>query len=127
MMKNRKKQCLNKSKQVKLLIFLMCERCLLLGDYDFDEQFWSGISDSVKDLISKLLTVDPQKRCDCHFSWISIDFFRLTVSEALQHPWVKNTHNNKEEKTEIATEDLNKRKREEDDEEINGTNKKSRK
>jgi len=47
------------------------------GDYDFNEQFWSGISQSVKDLISLLLTVDPHKR--------------LTVSEALQHPWVLNS------------------------------------
>ncbi|RKO83372.1 kinase-like domain-containing protein, partial [Blyttiomyces helicus] len=48
-----------------------------IGTADFtfgDECGWDGISWEVKDLISKLLTVDPQKR--------------LTIDEAFAHPWI---------------------------------------
>eukprot|EP00004_Rigifila_ramosa_P021673 TRINITY_DN580_c0_g1_i2.p1 TRINITY_DN580_c0_g1~~TRINITY_DN580_c0_g1_i2.p1 ORF type:complete len:336 (-),score=80.65 TRINITY_DN580_c0_g1_i2:706-1686(-) len=44
------------------------------GHYDFPDQWWGNISESAKDLIRKLLTVDPAKR--------------LTAVEALQHPWL---------------------------------------
>ncbi|XP_046400494.1 calcium/calmodulin-dependent protein kinase type IV-like [Ischnura elegans] len=44
------------------------------GVYTFDSPCWDGISDSAKDLVSKLLQVDPAKR--------------LTAKEALAHPWV---------------------------------------
>ncbi|KAI8833121.1 kinase-like domain-containing protein [Chytriomyces cf. hyalinus JEL632] len=42
--------------------------------YAFEDEDWGQISDSAKDLISKLLTVDPEKR--------------LTAAEALKHPWL---------------------------------------
>lgn len=35
---------------------------------------WSGISESAKNLVTRLLTADPQER--------------ITVTEALQHPWI---------------------------------------
>lgn len=36
---------------------------------------WLNISNYAKDLVSRMLEVDPEKR--------------ITVEEALQHPWVK--------------------------------------
>ncbi|KAK3539227.1 hypothetical protein QTP86_031271 [Hemibagrus guttatus] len=38
------------------------------------KRFWVGISKTAKDLVKKLLVVDPNKR--------------LSISEALQHPWL---------------------------------------
>ncbi|XP_066547127.1 serine/threonine-protein kinase DCLK3 [Amia ocellicauda] len=46
-----------------------------LGEYEFLPPYWDNISDGSKDLISKLLQVDPEKR--------------YTAAQALQHPWVK--------------------------------------
>ena len=36
---------------------------------------WDHISDNAKDLVKKMLTLDPNKR--------------ITVDEALEHPWIK--------------------------------------
>jgi len=44
------------------------------GKYDFPSPYWDDISDMAKDLIRKLLVVDPSKR--------------LTADEILEHPWV---------------------------------------
>ncbi|XP_071848698.1 serine/threonine-protein kinase Chk2-like [Apostichopus japonicus] len=46
------------------------------GYYSFPDKYWSGISDDAKDLIKRLLTVDPQRR--------------LTTTKALQHSWLSN-------------------------------------
>lgn len=43
--------------------------------YDFDDEVWEGISDDVKDLISKMLVYEKH---------------RITPKEAMNHPWVKN-------------------------------------
>jgi len=43
------------------------------GAYTFQDPVWEGVSDSAKDLISKLLAVDPSKR--------------LSASEAIRHCW----------------------------------------
>ena len=48
---------------------------VMAGSYSFPDQFWRDVSDKAKDLIKKLLTVDPNQR--------------LTVAEALEHPWIK--------------------------------------
>jgi calcium/calmodulin-dependent protein kinase-4 len=48
---------------------------ILKCDYMFDSPWWDDVSDNAKDLISRLLVLDPTKR--------------LTASEALHHPWVK--------------------------------------
>lgn len=40
---------------------------------------WLNISNYAKDLISRMLEVDPEKR--------------ITVEEAIQHPWIKVSYN----------------------------------
>jgi serine/threonine-protein kinase Chk2 len=44
------------------------------GRYQFTRPYWDSISDGAIDLVSKLLTVDVEKR--------------LSISEAAQHPWM---------------------------------------
>lgn len=44
------------------------------GDYTFPDPYWTDISDQAKDLVSKLLVVDPKKRC--------------TSELLLVHPWI---------------------------------------
>jgi len=44
------------------------------GNFDFDEEVWDEISDIAKDLIRKLICVNPKSR--------------LSAVEALAHPWV---------------------------------------
>ena len=44
------------------------------ADYEFHDQYWGPISDDAKDLIDKLMTLDPKKR--------------LTASQALKHKWI---------------------------------------
>ena len=48
---------------------------ILTGTYDFKLPVWEAISDSAKDLISKLLNRNADER--------------LTSSEAFHHPWVQ--------------------------------------
>ncbi|KAL1878091.1 hypothetical protein VTK73DRAFT_8052 [Phialemonium thermophilum] len=45
------------------------------GQYTFLSPWWDDISSSAKDLISHLLTVDPEKR--------------FTIKEFLNHPWIR--------------------------------------
>jgi serine/threonine protein kinase len=47
------------------------------GQYTFLSPWWDDISQSAKDLISHLLTVDPDKRFNIH--------------QFLSHPWIRNT------------------------------------
>lgn len=44
------------------------------GEFAFDDEVWTDISDLAKDLIRKLIEVDPKKR--------------LSARQALHHPWV---------------------------------------
>ncbi|RUS23159.1 kinase-like domain-containing protein [Endogone sp. FLAS-F59071] len=44
------------------------------GRFDFPSPYWDDISEEARDLVTKLLTVDPSKRA--------------TVDEALDHPWM---------------------------------------
>jgi len=44
------------------------------GEFDFPAPYWSNISDSAKDLVRKLLTVDPEKR--------------FTAAQVLSHAWI---------------------------------------
>lgn len=48
---------------------------IIKGDYKFDSPFWDEISENAKDLVRKLLHLNPKER--------------LTASQALKHPWVK--------------------------------------
>ena len=45
------------------------------GSYSFPDKYWKDISSEAKDMIRKLMTVDPTKR--------------ITVAQALDHPWMK--------------------------------------
>ncbi|KAM4810157.1 calcium/calmodulin-dependent protein kinase type IV-like [Rhinophrynus dorsalis] len=47
---------------------------ILNCDYEFISPWWDEISLNAKDLVRKLIVLDPKKR--------------MTVSQALQHPWV---------------------------------------
>jgi serine/threonine protein kinase len=44
------------------------------GVYEFHEEYWASVSEEAKDLIAKLLVVNPLER--------------LTAEQALQHPWL---------------------------------------
>eukprot|EP01027_Heterolobosea_sp_BB2_P016967 GEZU01024076.1.p1 GENE.GEZU01024076.1~~GEZU01024076.1.p1 ORF type:complete len:331 (+),score=90.96 GEZU01024076.1:85-1077(+) len=55
---------------------------IISGRYDFPEEYWGKISPSAKDLINKLLQVDPSKR--------------YTPEQALNHPWIKDAQNEAE-------------------------------
>jgi calcium/calmodulin-dependent protein kinase I len=46
-----------------------------VGDYEFHEEYWKSVSAEAKDLISRLLKVNPLER--------------YTAEEALQHVWVR--------------------------------------
>eukprot|EP00056_Hartaetosiga_gracilis_P008254 m.117794 g.117794 ORF g.117794 m.117794 type:complete len:508 (+) comp12881_c0_seq4:2-1525(+) len=48
---------------------------IIEGDYDMPDEYWGLISDEAKDLVRKLILVDPKKR--------------LSVDEALEHPFMK--------------------------------------
>lgn len=48
------------------------------GQYTFLSPWWDEISKSAQDLVSHLLTVDPDKR--------------YTIQEFLQHPWIRQTN-----------------------------------
>jgi len=45
------------------------------GEYEFLRPYWDPISENAKDLIRRMLTVDPKRR--------------ITCTDALQHPWLK--------------------------------------
>lgn len=47
------------------------------GVYSFHDEYWADISPEAKDLIAKMLTVDPKQR--------------LTADQALEHPYLKVT------------------------------------
>lgn len=62
------------------LLFLLVPQARLFakikkGVYSFHDEYWSDISPEAKDLIAKMLTVDPKKR--------------LTAEQALEHPYLK--------------------------------------
>jgi serine/threonine protein kinase len=48
-------------------------RKIKAADYAFEPQYWDQVSDDAKDLIRKMLVVDPDRR--------------LTADQALRHPW----------------------------------------
>ncbi|KAG5180796.1 hypothetical protein JKP88DRAFT_200183 [Tribonema minus] len=52
-------------------LFLKIKR----GEFEFHEQYWGSISDQAKDLIRRMLTVDPAQR--------------ITAEQALQHPYLQ--------------------------------------
>ncbi|KAJ6096225.1 calcium/calmodulin-dependent protein kinase [Penicillium sp. IBT 16267x] len=57
-------------------------RKIMQGEYTFSAPKWDNISDSAKDLVSRLLTINPEER--------------LTIKECVDHPWMQD---NSEERT----------------------------
>lgn len=53
---------------------------IVLGKFNFDLPVWSTISEEAKDLIKKLICINPNKR--------------LTAKEAMNHPWFKDVYRN---------------------------------
>jgi len=51
-------------------------RAIKAGRFDFPSPYWDDISDPAKNLISRLLTVDPKQRA--------------TSEQVLAHPWISN-------------------------------------
>ncbi|CBN80278.1 possible CDPK [Ectocarpus siliculosus] len=49
-------------------------RKIKAGNFKFHPEYWQSISNEAKDLIRRLLTVDPKKR--------------LTAAQAVTHPWL---------------------------------------
>ena len=47
---------------------------IVTGDYEFISPFWDDISNSAKQLISRMLEINVKKR--------------ITAAEVLEHPWV---------------------------------------
>ncbi|XWS19417.1 hypothetical protein CRYUN_Cryun31cG0014000 [Craigia yunnanensis] len=48
---------------------------IIEGELDFESQPWPSISESAKDLVRKMLTMDPKRR--------------LTSAQVLEHPWMR--------------------------------------
>ena len=48
---------------------------ILRGRFTFQRRQWRGVSETAKDLVRRLLTVDPA--------------LRITVEQALAHPWLQ--------------------------------------
>lgn len=59
------------------------------GEYDMDDPVWNDVSESAKDMISKLLVVDPAKR--------------LTIEGVREHPWMKRISNSQKHKRLMET------------------------
>lgn len=53
-------------------------RAVLKADPSFDEPPWPSLSSEAKDFVKRLLNKDPRKR--------------MTASQALSHPWIRNTN-----------------------------------
>lgn len=50
-------------------------RQIVSGDVEFDPRYWNHVSREAKDLIKRMLTVNPSHR--------------ITISEVLEHPWFR--------------------------------------
>lgn len=52
-------------------------RRICAGEFEFPDEYWSGVSDLAKDFVAQLLVLDPKAR--------------LTAAQALAHPWLAGT------------------------------------
>lgn len=48
---------------------------ITIGDYDFNDDVWDTVSDQAKDLLCKMICIDPEQR--------------LTMDQVLQHSWLR--------------------------------------
>lgn len=53
---------------------------IVKGQYSFPDEFWSAVSGPAKDLIRKMMCVDPEKR--------------LTINDVLEHSWLADDADN---------------------------------
>jgi calcium/calmodulin-dependent protein kinase (CaM kinase) II/calcium/calmodulin-dependent protein kinase I len=63
-----------KSGKFRLSVIIILFNFNVLGEYEFHREYWKDVSTEARNLISGLLVVDMKKR--------------LTVDQALKHPWV---------------------------------------
>lgn len=61
------------------------------GDYNFSKDYWKPISDEGKDMISKLLVMNPKQRMD--------------ATQALQHKWLSKEFKPSDRKADQTTAD----------------------
>lgn len=50
---------------------------IMTGEFSFPSPYWDNVSEMAKDLVKRLLLVDPEKR--------------ITAKNALSHPWIVTT------------------------------------
>ena len=55
---------------------------IMRGEYEFDSPYWDKISDSAKDFVGHLMTVEVSKRYTC--------------DDAIKHPWIHGSDQNEE-------------------------------
>jgi 5'-AMP-activated protein kinase catalytic alpha subunit len=77
----------------RMTLFNKIER----GLYDFPHHLWCGISEEAKDLVKKLLDINPKTR--------------LTAEQALKHAWIERTGGNFVNSRALQNSHLNNRKR----------------
>ena len=65
---------------------------VLKGKFTLDEPEWDDVSDDAKDLVKRLLTLDPDRR--------------ISASEAIQHRWIKQMAQGEKVDKQIATKTL---------------------
>jgi len=70
---------------------------IMSGKFDFPDPYWTDISDDAKDLINKLLTVEPKDR--------------PTAEEALKHPWIKGGGSSKKLDVQAKLKEFNSRRK----------------
>ena len=51
---------------------------IVQGSFEFHAEHWDAISDDAKDLVRKMLSLDPTRRIKC--------------DDILQHPWIAANH-----------------------------------
>jgi len=60
---------------MKMMMWLDCIKKIKSAAYDMPSPYWDNVSDNAKDLVRRLLVVDPAGR--------------ITARKTLQHPWLK--------------------------------------
>lgn len=67
-------------------------RNIMQGEYSFSSPKWDTISDGAKDLVSRLLTVNPEERS--------------TIKECLEHPWMQEDSGERTPTNDVSTPSL---------------------